>query len=31
MIGCKRILISNGYYPALDRDDVDLVTDPIAG
>jgi cation diffusion facilitator CzcD-associated flavoprotein CzcO len=29
-IGCKRILISNTYYPALDRDDVDLVTDPIA-
>jgi cyclohexanone monooxygenase len=28
-IGCKRILISNSYYPALDRDDVDLVTDPI--
>lgn len=29
-IGCKRILISNAYYPALDRDDVDLITDPIA-
>jgi cation diffusion facilitator CzcD-associated flavoprotein CzcO len=29
-IGCKRILISNDYYPALDRDNVDLVTDPIA-
>ena len=29
-IGCKRILISNDYYPALARDDVDLVTDPIA-
>jgi cation diffusion facilitator CzcD-associated flavoprotein CzcO len=29
-IGCKRILISNTYYPALDRDDVQLVTDPIA-
>ncbi len=29
-IGCKRILISNDYYPALDRDDVDLVTDGIA-
>ncbi len=28
-IGCKRILISNDYYPALDRPDVDLVTDPI--
>ena len=29
-IGCKRILISNDYYPALDRENVDLVTDPIA-
>ncbi|MGY2874586.1 cation diffusion facilitator CzcD-associated flavoprotein CzcO [Marmoricola sp. URHA0025 HA25] len=29
-IGCKRILISNTYYPALDRDDVELVTDAIA-
>ena len=29
-IGCKRILISNTYYPALDADNVDLVTDPIA-
>ncbi|WP_432476720.1 flavin-containing monooxygenase [Nocardioides sp. GXQ0305] len=28
-MGCKRILQSNSYYPALDRDDVDLVTDPI--
>jgi cation diffusion facilitator CzcD-associated flavoprotein CzcO len=28
-IGCKRILISNTWYPALDRDNVDLVTDPI--
>ena len=28
-IGCKRILISNDWYPALDRDDVDLVTDRI--
>ena len=28
-IGCKRILISNDWYPALARDDVDLVTDPI--
>ncbi len=28
-IGCKRILISNDYYPALARDHVDLVTDPI--
>jgi cation diffusion facilitator CzcD-associated flavoprotein CzcO len=29
-IGCKRILISNTWYPAIDRDDVDLVTDGIA-
>jgi len=29
-IGCKRILISNTYYPTLDRDDVEVVTDPIA-
>jgi cation diffusion facilitator CzcD-associated flavoprotein CzcO len=29
-IGCKRILISNDYYPALDAGNVDLVTDPIA-
>ena len=29
-LGCKRVLISNDYYPALDRDDVDLVTDGIA-
>ncbi len=29
-IGCKRILISNTYYPALDRADVDLVTDRIS-
>ncbi len=29
-IGCKRILISNTYYPALDAANVDLVTDPIA-
>ncbi|HET6167627.1 MAG TPA: NAD(P)/FAD-dependent oxidoreductase [Marmoricola sp.] len=29
-IGCKRILISNTYYPTLDRDDVELVTDGIA-
>jgi cation diffusion facilitator CzcD-associated flavoprotein CzcO len=29
-IGCKRILISNTYYPALARDNVDLVTDGIA-
>jgi cyclohexanone monooxygenase len=28
-IGCKRILISNSYYPALAADNVELVTDPI--
>ena len=30
LIGCKRILISNTYYPALAADNVDLVTDAIA-
>jgi cation diffusion facilitator CzcD-associated flavoprotein CzcO len=29
-IGCKRILPSNRWYPALGRDDVELVTEPIA-
>ena len=29
-IGCKRILPSNKWYPALGRDNVELVTDPIA-
>jgi cation diffusion facilitator CzcD-associated flavoprotein CzcO len=29
-LGCKRILISNDYYPAIARDNVDLVTDGIA-
>ncbi|HEX6248846.1 MAG TPA: NAD(P)/FAD-dependent oxidoreductase, partial [Nocardioidaceae bacterium] len=29
-IGCKRILISNEWYPTLDRDDVELVTEGIA-
>ncbi|MFD3506248.1 flavin-containing monooxygenase [Nocardia sp. NPDC058666] len=29
-IGCKRMLISNEYYPALDRDNVDVITDGIA-
>ncbi|WP_443686085.1 flavin-containing monooxygenase [Nonomuraea cavernae] len=29
-IGCKRILISSDYYPALTRGNVDLVTDEIA-
>ncbi|GED97413.1 flavin-containing monooxygenase [Gordonia crocea] len=28
-VGCKRILKSNDWYPALDRDNVDLVTDSI--
>ncbi|QLY32828.1 flavin-containing monooxygenase [Nocardia huaxiensis] len=28
-IGCKRMLISNEYYPALDRENVDVVTDGI--
>ena len=30
VMGCKRILISNDYYPALDRDDVEVVTEGIA-
>lgn len=29
-IGCKRILISNDYYPALTRPNVEVVTDPVA-
>ncbi|GAB7536352.1 flavin-containing monooxygenase [Burkholderia sp. 3C] len=29
-LGCKRVLISNDYYPALTRANVDVVTDPIA-
>jgi cation diffusion facilitator CzcD-associated flavoprotein CzcO len=29
-IGCKRILLSSGYYPALTRPNVELVTDAIA-
>ncbi|MGV9723639.1 flavin-containing monooxygenase [Nocardia beijingensis] len=29
-IGCKRMLISNDYYPALTRPNVDVVTDGIA-
>ena len=28
-IGCKRILLSNTWYPALARDNVDVVTEPI--
>jgi cation diffusion facilitator CzcD-associated flavoprotein CzcO len=29
-IGCKRIVISNDYYPALQQPNVELVTDPIS-
>lgn len=29
-IGCKRVLFSDDWYPALQRDDVELITDPIA-
>ncbi|GAC56776.1 putative flavin-containing monooxygenase [Gordonia hirsuta DSM 44140 = NBRC 16056] len=29
-VGCKRILKSNEWYPTLDRDNVDLITDPIS-
>ncbi|HEX6499296.1 MAG TPA: NAD(P)/FAD-dependent oxidoreductase [Micromonosporaceae bacterium] len=29
-MGCKRILVSNDYLPALTRDNVHVVTDPIA-
>jgi cation diffusion facilitator CzcD-associated flavoprotein CzcO len=29
--GCKRLLLSNDFYPALTRDNVEVVTDPIAG
>ncbi|MEU3011620.1 NAD(P)-binding domain-containing protein [Nocardia asteroides] len=28
-MGCKRIVMDNGYYPALGRDNVDLVTESI--
>jgi cation diffusion facilitator CzcD-associated flavoprotein CzcO len=27
--GCKRLLMSNTYYPALDRPSADVITDPI--
>jgi len=30
-VGCKRILLSNEYYPALTQPNVELVTDPIRG
>ncbi len=29
-IGCKRILVADDYYPAIARDHVELVTEPIA-
>ena len=29
-MGCKRILLSNDFYPALERANVDLITQPIA-
>jgi cation diffusion facilitator CzcD-associated flavoprotein CzcO len=29
-VGCKRILSSNDYYPAVQRPNVEIVTDPIA-
>jgi cation diffusion facilitator CzcD-associated flavoprotein CzcO len=29
-LGCKRVLISNDWYPALQRDNVEVVTDAIA-
>lgn len=29
-VGCKRILRSNDWYPAIARSNVDLITDPIA-
>lgn len=28
-VGCKRTLVSSTFYPAVQRDDVDLVTEPI--
>ncbi|MEU4833736.1 NAD(P)/FAD-dependent oxidoreductase [Streptosporangium sp. NPDC023615] len=28
-LGCKRVVIDSGFYPALTRPDVDVVTDPI--
>jgi len=29
-IGCKRVLISDDYYPALERPNVELITEPIS-
>ncbi len=28
-LGCKRVLVSSDFYPAIQRDDVELVTDRI--
>ncbi len=28
-VGCKRILLSSDFYPAIQRNNVDLITDPI--
>lgn len=28
-LGCKRVLVSSDFYPAIQRSDVELVTDPI--
>ncbi len=30
-IGCKRVLLSNDYFPSLNRTNVELITQPIAG
>ncbi|WP_019816032.1 flavin-containing monooxygenase [Saccharomonospora saliphila] len=30
VLGCKRVLISNDYYPAMNRDNVEVVTDGVA-
>ncbi|WP_436763456.1 flavin-containing monooxygenase [Streptosporangium sp. V21-05] len=30
-VGCKRVVIDSGFYPALTRPDVDVVTDGITG
>ena len=29
VLGCKRVLLSNDWYPALTRDNVELITEPI--
>ncbi|HEY2696327.1 MAG TPA: NAD(P)/FAD-dependent oxidoreductase [Pseudonocardiaceae bacterium] len=29
-MGCKRVLVSNDYYPALTRDNVEVITDGVA-